>query len=80
MTLERVELWPAFGWTCPKCEQRNFENAIYAELNAEERAELREEHGVNESQTGDWMRAPTEVVCSVCGTLYETDAAKGADE
>jgi len=65
----KVELHPAFVWDCDSCGRENFARGIVAELSAEEREEVCDEHGID----GEMIRQPTKVVCKSCGAKFETD-------
>lgn len=69
---EPVELRPAYAWTCPECGRDNFEAAIVWEGSEEEEAELRDEHGIEETATGDWVRGPERVECPHCEADFAT--------
>lgn len=72
MSRKRVELEPAFAWLCPKCGTRNFETPVPAELNAEERQELQEDHGVSPSAISRFFLSPKTVLCMVCQHEFRT--------
>ena len=61
-----VELRPAFAWDCPECYREIFVRAIVPEFSPEESAELREEHGVQPWEEGDFLMQPTKVWCKHC--------------
>lgn len=67
-----VTLNPAYMWDCDECGTENFCRGIIAEMSEEDLAELREEHGIEEHETGDWMTMPETVVCKVCSAEFET--------
>jgi len=69
---ERVELVPAWLWTCDNCGRDNFERSVVAELSAEEMDELKQEHGVEEFHEGDFLSAPEQVCCKGCGEEFQT--------
>ena len=70
--MKTAELRPAYAWTCDQCGRDNFCNGIVAELSEEESAELRDEHGIDMTETGDWMRMPETVECRYCGDVFST--------
>lgn len=72
MISERVELVPAWLWTCDECGRDNFERSIVAELSAEEMDELKQDHGIEEFHEGDFLSAPDQVVCQGCGEEFQT--------
>lgn len=78
--LTKIELRPAYLWTCEECGRDNFCRGIVAELSEEEIALLREEHGIEDHETGDWMRGPDRVTCLWCGATFETLAFGEEDE
>jgi hypothetical protein len=62
----RVELVPAFAWTCPDCGSRNFVEGVLAELTPDERREAEEVLG-----SGDFVARPDEVTCyGRCGRTF----------
>jgi len=70
---KKVELLPAFVWTCPNCGIDKFERAVVPELTDEDKFKMRLEYGVErEDVEGLFMMAPTEVQCIECKTYFET--------
>ncbi len=69
----RVELRPAFSWTCPECGRDKFERCVVVELSEEERQELQEDHGIQPWETGDFYRAPESVTCDFCCRSFQTE-------
>ena len=69
---DRVELRPAFSWDCPKCGTENFARGIVPEMAPEELSELRDEHGVQPWEAGDFVMAPESVECKHCLLTWET--------
>lgn len=67
-----VELVPAFLWTCPECGVDKFERAIVVELSAEEMDELRQDHGVQPWETGNFLNSPKNVTCDMCKQTFAT--------
>jgi rubredoxin len=71
MPLDKVRLYAAFGWECPSCHARNFEESIPLELNEDEMAQVRRHLG---SYTpGSAFSKPDRVRCPVCGARFESD-------
>lgn len=68
----KVELLHAFLWTCPECGRDKFERSIVAELSAEEREELLQDHGLDVRQEGVFCTAPKFVTCPDCQISFET--------
>lgn len=66
-----VELHPAFSWDCPSCGVGNFARAVVMELSDDDRQNMREVHGIDDAQTGDFLLAPSEVKCSSCGEEFK---------
>jgi len=66
-----VELHPAFFWDCPECGVENFCRGIVPEFSEEERAELREEHGVNPWEQGSFVMQPEVVTCAECKAAFK---------
>lgn len=71
--MDTVELHTAFMWDCNECGTENFERAIRPELSEEEIQEMREDFDLQEGEEGFFLMAPKEVVCSTCGTKYQTE-------
>lgn len=69
----KVRLRPAYAWTCEECGRDNFAAGVVPEFSEEEIAELREQHGVEDYVTGDFVEMPTSVVCQHCGEKFETE-------
>ena len=62
-----VELLPAFRWICPECGRDQYEDAIRAELTAEDRADMGAE------DAGELLAAPEVVRCRQCALEFETE-------
>lgn len=69
----KAELLPAFLWICPSCGLDNFERTIVVELSSEEISELREDHGVETWETGQFLTSPGHVNCSHCNESFVTE-------
>lgn len=74
-----VELHPAFFWDCPDCGRENFCRGIKPEFSSSELAELREEHGVQPWECGDFVMQPTEVTCNYCGKAFASSDSATLD-
>ena len=69
---EKVELQPAFSWTCPECGRENFHRGLVRELPPEEEQELRDEHGVQPWELGHFVTQPESVECTHCSHSFPT--------
>jgi len=67
-----VELRLAFEWTCVVCGIDHFERSMMPDLGDDELQELRDEHGVQPFDVGQFQAQPTSVTCSHCGTVFQT--------
>lgn len=70
--LDKVELRPAFAFTCEVCGRENLVAAVAAEMSPEDAALVRLELGVDPDQEGVLMEAPRTVECFDCGARFET--------
>ncbi len=70
---EKVELHQAWSWDCPECGRENFERAVTCELSDEDKQHMKEDHGIPDPMTGDWVSAPLDVTCKHCGKDFETE-------
>lgn len=70
--MQSVEMLPAFSWICDNCGQNNFTSAVVAEFSEEEMQELRDEHGVQPWEAGEFLQKPDEVQCSKCARRFTT--------
>lgn len=70
---QRVEMRPAYNWTCPECGRDNFCRSVVAEITPEDCEEmgLDPEDGEAETQ-GRWQTYPNNVVCEHCGVKFPT--------
>lgn len=76
----RAEMRPAYEWTCHDCGASQFESAMLAEFNEEDRLEAAKDLGlldefadeIPEDMTGDFVTYPTRVKCRECGAEFET--------
>lgn len=67
-----VELHPAHVWDCENCGLENFCRSVRPSLTEEEVEELRDEHGIQPFDTGEFLTAPNVVICRYCGHKFET--------
>lgn len=67
-----VELNPAYVWDCDECGLENFERARRFEASEEDIAEMRDEHGVEDWDEGEFLVAPTAVMCRHCGETFDS--------
>ena len=67
-----VELRPAFAWDCPQCGVELFERGLVPEMADEDLHELREDHGVQPWDLGDFVEMPSRVQCPECGESFVT--------
>ncbi len=68
-----AELHLAFMWDCHNCGRENFVRAMVPTLSDAELAELRDEHGIQPWQSGDFTTAPGKVTCAHCAAEFVTD-------
>jgi ribosomal protein S27E len=71
--MRKIELRPAFVFTCDDCGTDQFEHAIVPEFSEEELQELLLEHGIDENETGLFLESPKTVKCDVCGAEFTTE-------
>lgn len=80
MSKVKVEMRPAYQWTCDNCGRDQFESAMVAEFSEEDRLETAKQIGlvdefcteIPEDMTGDFVTHPEHVKCNVCGHEFET--------
>jgi transcription elongation factor Elf1 len=70
--MRTVELHPAHTWDCDDCGAENFVRCVVPEMSEEDLAELRDDHGVQPWETGQFMTMPNEVTCAKCGATFTT--------
>jgi hypothetical protein len=76
----KVEMRHAYQWTCESCGCDQFETAMVAEFNEEDRLETAKRCGlieefateVPEELQGDFVTHPERVTCNNCGASFET--------
>ena len=71
-----VELHSACVWDCDECGLENFERNRIFEASEEELAEMRDEHGVQPWEDGEWTVRPTAVQCRHCKATFKTTEAE----
>ncbi len=84
----KAEMRPAYQWTCDECGVLQFESAMVADFNEEDRLETAKSLGIvdefceeiPEDMTGDFVTYPDEVTCRECGATFETQHMHGEDE
>lgn len=76
----KVELHPAYVWTCDHCGIDNFERGVVPTLSPEEESQVRSELGIPSDLPldGIFQIAPAEVQCRDCNAEYDVDF--GQDE
>ena len=73
--MEKVELRLAYEWTCDSCGRDNFLRSIRCDesrFTADELSELRQEHGVEPEDVGEFCLRPSTVTCRFCDAEFET--------
>jgi hypothetical protein len=73
-----VVLRLAYSWDCEECGRESFVRGIVPEMSADDIAALREEHGVEAWEAGDFLMMPDEVECAFCGARFATTHMKDA--
>lgn len=68
-----VELRPAYCWDCPDCGRENFVRGLVPELSSEDLEEMRNEHGIEPWDAGDFVAMPEIVKCIHCHIQFETE-------
>ena len=76
----KVEMRPAYQWTCDACGLDSFEPAMIADFSEEDRLQTAKELGivdefaetVPEDMIGDFVTYPMQVECQHCGAKFET--------
>lgn len=71
-----VELRLAYEWTCDECGRDQFLRATrldLSQLSSDELAELRDVHGVESWETGEWSMRPESVTCQFCGHSFDVE-------
>jgi len=76
----KAELLPAFLWICPSCGLDNFERTIVVELSEVEVQELRDDHGVESWEKGEFLTSPREVNCGHCRESFRTEEFESESE
>lgn len=74
MTKNKVELRPAYEWTCDECGRDNFVGGVIVEIDEHMQTELLA-MGLDEPmcETGQWQTQPEEVTCDHCGAEFEVE-------
>jgi hypothetical protein len=78
MQEKTVVLRPAYAWDCEECGRENFERGVVPEFSAEDLTSLREEHGVESWELGDFVMMPEMVTCGHCGARFASMHLKDA--
>jgi hypothetical protein len=74
----QIVLRPAYVWDCPECGREVFVRGIVPEMADEDLVALREEHGIEPWEEGDFVMLPETVVCPECSASFETMHFKDA--
>lgn len=82
--MNKVELRPAFEWTCPECGRDRFERVIVPEMSEEDKEILREEIGCDEDDldnfTDIFFFPPDKVICRGCNIEFDTETFGESEE
>lgn len=70
--IKSVELRAAYAWDCEHCGRENFVNGLVPELSPEDLAFLKNDHGVEEWDLGQFVCMPENVVCPHCNAQFGT--------
>lgn len=70
--MKKTELRQAYVWTCDECGHDNFVRAVVLEFDEETATELKEDHGIEIWEEGDWVTIPDVVDCKFCNEVYKT--------
>jgi hypothetical protein len=74
MAKHKVELRPAYEWTCEDCGADNFEGGVIVELDEQMKEDLAKS-GLDDPpmlETGYWQTQPEQVTCKHCDSEFET--------
>ena len=69
---DAVEMRLAFEWTCPDCGTDQFERSMMPDMGDDELAELKDEHGIEPFDIGEFQMQPTKVTCERCSRTFPT--------
>lgn len=73
-----VELRPAYSWDCPDCGRENFVRGLVPEFSDEDLQDLRDNHGLQPWDTGDFVMMPQSVQCKHCRSVFSAQNFKEA--
>ena len=73
----KIQLRPAYAWDCESCGCANFENGLIPEMSDDDLAEMRDEHGIQPWEAGNFIEMPSAVTCPQCGAEFETERDSG---
>lgn len=68
---DAIELHPAFVFDCEQCGKETFGRLLVREYDAETLAQMRDEHGIESWEAGDWIEFPGRVTCQHCGKVFD---------
>lgn len=74
--MKKVELHPAYFYTCESCGVDQWIHGITPEMSDEDRADLAEQIGADPGEEGEWTMAPERVVCTNRRTEFLTDSRR----
>lgn len=80
LSRQKIEMRPAYQWTCDECGRDQFESAMVADFTEEDRLETAKSLGmideycteIPEDLEGDFVSHPERVKCNACGAEFET--------
>ena len=82
----KVEMRPAYEWTCENCGRNNFESCIVLEMTDDERQEQLDHMGLGDNEAaqefigGHFVTSPEVVTCKHCGSKFETYDMEAPEE
>lgn len=76
----KVDMRPAYEWTCDACGRDQFVSCMTADFSEEDRLEMARGMGlvepyateIPEELSGEFQTYPDEVTCQFCGETFET--------
>lgn len=70
--MKSIELRLAYAWTCENCGTNNYAEGLVIEADSDTMAELRDDHGIQPWECGDFIEMPDIVMCLGRGEQYAT--------
>jgi len=66
-----IEVHPAIAFDCEQCGKETFVRLVVREYDTETLEHMRDDHGIEPWEAGEWVELPDVVMCHHCGQVFD---------